>query len=73
MLFHQEKKEGISLRTLYTFIIIGTIIIAGLMFYTTFSLGASFQALTEASENQIALDKAAHELMDASDYLTEDQ
>ena len=67
MLFHQEKKEGISLRTLYTFIIIGTIIIAGLMFYTTFNLGASFQTLTAASENQIALDKAAHELMDASD------
>ena len=71
MLFHQEKKEGISLRTLYAFIIIGTIVIAGLMFYTTFSLGASFQTLTEASENQIALDKAAHELMDASDYLTD--
>ena len=71
MLFHQEKKEGISLRTLYTFIIIGTIIIAGLMFYTTFNLGASFQTLTAASENQIALDKAAHELMDASDYLTD--
>ena len=71
MLFHQEKKEGISLRTLYTFIIIGTIIIAGLMFYTTFNLGASFQTLTAASDNQIALDKAAHELMDASDYLTD--
>ena len=44
---------------------------SGLMFYSTFHLSVSFRRLTEASEEQIELRKAARELMDASDYLTE--
>ena len=44
---------------------------SGLMFYSTFHLSVSFRRLTEASEDQIELRKAARELMDASDYLTE--
>ncbi len=50
---------------------IATLIISGLMFYFTVSLTSTFQRLTDATEDQISLDKAAHELMDASDYLTE--
>jgi len=41
------------------------------MFYSTFHLAVSFQRLTHATEEQIELRKAARELMDASDYLTE--
>ena len=67
----KRNKDGLSLRTIYIWMIIATLIISGLMFYATFSLTSTFQRLTDATENQIALDKAAHELMDASDYLTE--
>jgi diguanylate cyclase (GGDEF)-like protein len=41
------------------------------MFYSTYHLSTSFRSLTETSEQQIELRKAARELMDASDYLTE--
>ena len=41
------------------------------MFVSTFRLSSSFRRVTETSEQQIELRKAARELMDASDYLTE--
>ena len=63
--------DGISLRTVHTLLVIGAVIIAGLMLYSTYHLSVSFQNLTKASEQQIELRKAARELMDASDYLTE--
>ena len=66
-----QKRDGISLRVVYIWIVIAALVITGLMFYATFSLTASFRSLTDATEKQIALDKATHELMDASDYLTE--
>ena len=71
MSLSKRNKDGVSLRAVYVGIIIAALIISGLMFYATFSLTSTFQRLTDATENQIALDKAAHELMDASDYLTE--
>ena len=46
-------------------------IVSALMFYATYDLFKSFRHLTETSEQQIELRKAARELMDASDYLTE--
>jgi diguanylate cyclase (GGDEF)-like protein len=52
-------------------LIVGAIIISALMFYSTYHLSTSFRSLTETSEQQIELRKAARELMDASDYLTE--
>ena len=70
MLF-SRKKKGISLRVLYVWIILAALLISGLMFYSTHSLKLTFNRLIDAAENQIALEKAAHELMDASDYLTE--
>ena len=66
-----KKTVGISLRTLYAWMMIAALVISGLMFYFTFSLTATVRHLTEATEDQMAMDKAAHELMDASDYLTE--
>ena len=67
----QEKKGGISLRTIHILLIIGAVIISCLMVYFTYQLSTSFHDLTDASEQQIELRKAALELMDASDYLTE--
>ena len=66
-----RKIGGVSLRTIYLVIVIITIIISGLMFYQTLKMSLSFKKLTDATDNQIVLDNAAHELMDASDYLTE--
>ena len=67
----QDRKEGISLRTVNLVLMIGAVIISCLMFFSTYQLSSSFQNLTTASEEQIELRKAARELMDASDYLTE--
>ena len=71
MLLKQNEKDGISLRTVHLCLIIGAIIISSLMLFLTFHLFTSFRNLTETSEQQIELRKAARELMDASDYLTE--
>ena len=67
----QVKKKGISLRTINILLIIGAVIISVLMILSTFQLTASFRELTDVSEQQVELARAARELMDASDYLTE--
>ena len=67
----QKRKDGISLRTIHTWLIIGAVVISGLMIISTFHLSTSFSDLAETSEQQISLRKAARELSDASDYLTE--
>ena len=67
----KEKKDGISLRSIHLWMIIGAAIISAVMFLSTYHLTQSFRHLTETSEQQIELRKAARELMDASDYLTE--
>ena len=71
MQLNQKRNDGVSLRKTHLLLVIGAVIISGLMFYFTFHLSVSFQHLTDASEEQIELRKAARELMDASDYLTE--
>ena len=67
----EQQQGGISLRTIHLSLIIEAVIISCLMFYSTFQLSTSFRRLTETSEQQIELRKAARELMDASDYLSE--
>ncbi len=71
MVINEKRYDGISLRTIHTWLIIGAVIVSALMFYATYDLFKSFRHLTETSEQQIELRKAARELMDASDYLTE--
>lgn len=66
-----KKKDGISLRTINIWLIIGAVILSGLMVFSTYRLDAGFKELTKISEKQIELRNAANELMDASDYLTE--
>ena len=67
----QIQNRGVSLRTVHKCLIVGAVIISALMFFSTYQLSSSFRGLAETSEQQIALRKAARELMDASDYLTE--
>ena len=71
MTVKRKKNKGISLRTVQLWLTIGAVIVSGLMFYATYDLSASFRRLTEQSEQQITLRKAARGLMEASDYLTE--
>ena len=66
-----HKRDGVSLKSLCVWIIMAALILSGLIFIATFRLTSTFENLTEATESQIALGKASHELMDASDYLTE--
>ncbi|MBR1485856.1 MAG: diguanylate cyclase, partial [Synergistaceae bacterium] len=46
-------------------------IVSALMFYSTYNLFNKFHYLTDTSEQQIKLRKAAREFLDASDFLTE--
>ena len=70
-MLNRKENDGISLQTVHFWLIVGAIVISALMFYSTYHMSASFRNLTRTSEQQIELRKAARELMDASDYLTE--
>ncbi len=65
------KEKGISLRIINIWLIIIMVVMAGVVAYSTYRLTSTFKSLTNATEEYMALEKAAHELMDASDYLTE--
>ena len=67
----QEQNDGISLLMIHFVIILGVLVFSCLMFYSTYHLSNSFRYLAKTAEQQIELRKAARELMDASDYLTE--
>ena len=66
-----DDNGGISLHTIHIYLIVGAIVIASLMFYSTYHSLTRFQYLTDNAEQQIKLRKAAREFIDASDYLTE--
>lgn len=59
------------MRTAHIVLVIVAVILSCLMFYSTYHLSVSFSNLADTSEAQIEMRKAARELMDASDYLTE--
>ncbi len=65
------KKDGVSLRSVYFWMVTVAMVISGVMIYSTFRLTSTFSDLSEATDDYISLDKAAYDLMDASDYLTE--
>ena len=64
-------KKGISLRTIHIWLIITMIIWSGTVLIASFRLTNTFLRLSYVEEEHTELQKAAHELMDASDYLTE--
>ena len=70
-LMDQKRKNVISLKRIHIYLILVVVIISGMVLYSTIKLTSSFLSLTEASRQHYELFKAAHELMDASDYLTE--
>lgn len=66
-----RAKFGLSLRGLLIFMIITAIVITGLIVFSIFHLSSAFRNLENATNEYISLEKSAGELMDASDYLTE--
>ncbi len=69
--FKEEKTKGISLRAIHVLLILVLVIMSGIVVYSTYLLTSTFRRLSEANRQHMELEKAAHELMDASDYLTE--
>ncbi len=66
-----NREKGISHRVVHIWLVIIIVIFSGTVVYTTFRLTNSFLRITAASRQNSELQKAAHELMNASDYLTE--
>jgi diguanylate cyclase (GGDEF)-like protein len=67
----EKGNKGISLRTTFLLIVIVAAVISALLFYSTFRLSVGFKHLADSTEEQIEKRKAARELMEASDYMTE--
>nr|MCR5672117.1 hypothetical protein [Lachnospiraceae bacterium] len=67
----KKTKKGISVRVIHIWLIAVTILMAGTVIYCTYRLTSTFFHLTAGAEEHLELEKAAHDLMEASDYLTE--
>ena len=67
----EKKEQGISLRSIHVLLIIVMIVMSGIVIYSTYRMTSTFLSLVSATEEHTELENAAHELMDASDYLTE--
>lgn len=68
---NDKSKSRISLRSLLFFNIAIAVVISALIIFSVFHLSSTFRHLEDATNEYISLEKAATELMDASDYLTE--
>ncbi len=66
-----KSEKGISLRIIHIFLITFTIFISGIIIFYTYRLTSNFMSLSNVVEEYMNLEKAAHKLMEASDYLTE--
>ena len=67
----QEGSKGISLHVIHIAMIVCAVIISLLLVFSTYQTASVFSALNKATGNYIVRQKAAHDLMEASDYLTE--
>ena len=67
----RKKEEGISHRRIHIWLIITIVILSGTVVYSTYSLLSTFRQITDSFQQNSELRKAAYELMNASDYLTE--
>ncbi len=65
------KRKAFSIRTVNVLLLILTIILSGIVLYSSYRLASSFSNMREATEKLITFEGATHNLMAASDYLTE--
>ena len=68
----EKEEKGISLKTTSILMVIISVIIAAALLVTGVRAFRSFKAMEKKTDNYIALTEAASELMNASDYLTEE-
>ncbi len=68
---HDDREKGISHRIVHIWLVVVIVVFSGTVVFTTFRLTDTFLRITAASRQNNELQKAAHELMNASDYLTE--
>ncbi|MCR5735475.1 MAG: hypothetical protein K6G22_12790, partial [Lachnospiraceae bacterium] len=64
-------ENGISHRSIHIWLIILIVVWSGTVVFFTIRLTNTFLSITGSSKQTMELQKAAHELMNASDYLTE--
>ncbi len=67
----KKLKNGISHRKVHLWMVIIIVIFSGTAVFSTFRLTGTFMSIIRASGQNSELQKAAYELMNASDYLTE--
>ncbi|MGX8705394.1 MAG: hypothetical protein ACSW8J_02345, partial [bacterium] len=71
MIFKKSTEKGISLRVIHLYLIGIAVVMSIVMLYSTVRLSSNFKHVIDATEEHMALERSALELMDASDYLTE--
>ena len=71
MIFKKSAEKGISLRVIHLYLIGIAVVLSIVMLYSTMRLSSNFKHVIDATEEHMALERSALELMDASDYLTE--
>ena len=67
----KHLKTDLSLRNIHIMLVATMILWSGTLLIASFRLTNTYMRLAGAAEERSELEKAAHELMDASDYLTE--
>ena len=65
------RNEGISLRVIHVAMVACALVVCLLLVFSTYQSSSVFSTLSNATANYINRQKAAHDLMEASDYLTE--
>ncbi len=66
-----KNKEGISLRTLNVCLLMLAVLVSAYMIWSSNTLAVTFQNMSAASDRYIAIQRAAHELLDTTEYMTE--
>ena len=66
-----NSNRGISLRVIHIAMILCAVVISLLLVFSTYQSASVFSSLSKAAGDYSVRQKAAHELMEASDYLTE--
>ncbi len=66
-----EDRSGLSLRDINVWLIVTTVIMAAMVLFSSVRMTSSFKNINKATDEYMELEKAAHKLMEASDYLTE--
>ena len=71
-LIRRIKEQGIPLRMAHIVMTVITVLLTAVLLFETYQASVIFVQLSAATDEYITMQKSANELMDASDYLTEE-